>query len=512
MTLRFDLPQANPALHAAAPTALPSRTIPVEYVVKLFTRDGAPTARGSSFWMPLLLALFAGQGLLGFGLAGEYAWAGLCMAAMLCAGPMLWQAGQLEQARTALAYSQLDNSYIGALCEALEWPDPRVKHIAAMLLTQMLPRLKSGDSDLLAKEQRNCLYRRLAQQAARRNPELAIAILRALPVFGAEGALPYVARLANANPFTQSGREVKAAARHVLPGLEQLVAAQREAEEARLAAHAAMAAEEEEELTESEREQRANMAAHVDWQIKEVEEDLRKLRRPGMRFGFLLASWGIIVPYTGVQTYAHLIDGDLPIGLLFGLLTVLGTQLYRLTLFGKHKALAKRLSQMDDVRFIGRLSELLGWPDADVQTLAIAALTRLLRRVKASDKVLHTAAQRANLYRYLTLSHAGQYSDFLISTLKALEQVGDAAAVPYVVELANAQPNTAREQRVCDAAIDCLPYLQQRAKMSESSNILLRASSAGTTGPDDLVRAASPATATDPGQLLRANQGGGNER
>ena len=53
-----------------------------------------------------------------------------------------------------------------------------------------------------------------------------------------------------------------------------------------------------------------------------------------------------------------------------------------------------------------------------------------------------------------------------------------------------------------------IEHLNQRAKINDSSHILLRASSPESLGADSLMRAASPSAATDPEQLLRAQPGG----
>ena len=483
--------------------------VSVERLVALLAYNGRRVGRDAVFALATLFTCLAGLALLDLTLSGTFAWVFLSIMALIASGTVMAQGIQIEQTKTALANSQLDNSHLGALCEALEWPEARVRNIARLLLTQQLPRLKQGDEKLLAIDQRNCLFRRLSLRAARKHPDLAVAILHTMPLIGNESALPYVARLAGASTFTEGEMRIKETALFELPELERRVAVQRAEEAARIAAESTQAAEREELLTQGEREQRAAVTAHVDAQVRAFEEEMRKIRQPGMRIEFLFASWGFIVPYTALQTWVHFADRDWPLGLLFGFLSVAGTQLYRLTLTNKHKAIANRLARMDDVRFIGRLLELLSWPDPDVCAGAMGALTRLLRRVKASDKVLRTPAQRAGLYRNITFANAHTHTDFLIAALKALEQIGDAAAMPYVVQLANAQPSSERERRVCDAAIACLPYLNQRARMTAGSHALLRASSATSTGADSLMRAASPSAATDSEQLLRANSGDG---
>jgi hypothetical protein len=252
----------------------------------------------------------------------------------------------------------------------------------------------------------------------------------------------------------------------------------------------------------------AAMTAHVDAQMREFEAELGKFREPGMRIGFLIASWVTLVPYTLVQMILQFAGGNWPGGLVFAVLTVLTTQLYRLALTARHQRIAHKLSKLDDVRCIGRLAEMLDWPDASTRHLAISALTRLLPRVKASDNVLHTPGQRANLHRMLALTNARNHAEFMESILKALQQIGDASAVPYVEQLAKAQPTSARQRRVCDAARDCLEYVKLRSELTRSSQTLLRASAVSTAGGADLlVRPSNAAGLTDQEQLLRAGSG-----
>ena len=405
--------------------------MPVEYVVTLLTGNGRPVNRGILFSLASFCTIIFTVLPLILAIAGELGWALLSLVAALSMGGVMWQADQLDQVGTALEHAYPARNHFGALCEALEWPDRRVRSIAALILTRALPTLTAAEGDQLTRERRNFLYRCLSPRTARLNPALTIAILRALPVFGAEGALPYVVRLAKSRAFTRSGLQIRREAQCALPALEERVAAQRAAEAARAAAEAEVFAIGEAAIGDSEREQRAAMAARVDTQVKEFEEERRKVRRPDMRFGFLLAAWAI-TPLAAMKAFEYFSNGDWPVGLLFGALVLAATQLHRVTVTDRHKAIAKQLSGMDDVRFIGISSSLLEWPDEDVRSLALGALTPLLHQVKASDKALLTLDQRAGLYRMLTLSHANQHVEFLVAALKALEQIGDAAAIPCV--------------------------------------------------------------------------------
>lgn len=416
--------------------------------------------------------------------------------------------------RAALQNSHLGKEWIGALCEALEWPEKQVQGSAALLLTEFLPRLTEEDAKLLNEEQLTCLYRRLSPLKAAENPELASVILRVLPFVGTEDALSYVERLASLPSITQKGRRLRSGARAVHALLERRVLVQRADKSERQSSNPAVlemsANQEEYECTEQERTELSKVTANLDKELAEFEAELKKLQVPGMRFGFLIATWCVVFPYGAFQTVFQFLNGNWIGGSIFAILTVLSTQFHRLTLMGQHTLLARRLAKIEDVRCIGRLAEVLEWPDSTVQQVAISSLSRLLPQVKASDRVLQTARQRANLHRMLTLPNARRHAGFLVNLLKALEQIGDESAMPYVQQLAKAIPTSTQQRRVCDAARECLPYLELRADLNRNSQTLLRASSAFSVGEDMLVRPASASGATDREQLLRPGSSGGD--
>jgi hypothetical protein len=431
----------------------------------------------------------------------------MCLFALATAYSMRKQATQLRRERTAFRNAHLDNRWLGPVCEALEWPDRHVRSVAELLAVQMLGKVKVGEEVQLSEEQLNCLYQRLTIRAARRNPELARAVLRALPYIGTEPSLGLVERLAARGP-----RSVRTAAASSLALLERRLAHLRRNLSVEMGTRAALSERaatetDAESLTEAQREEQALIAAHVDRQMQEFEADLRSAQRPEMRIGFLVASWVIIVPYFVVSSIILFSERNLLAGTLTTVLALLSTQLYRLTLTDRHKALARKLAKVDDVRSIGRLAEALEWPDPEIRRFAIAGLTRLLRRVKATDKVFQTAGQRANLHRMLTLANARYQPEFLKAILAALEQVGDATAVPYVEQLAKAMPVTRGQREVCEAANLCLDFVKNRAELSRSSQTLLRASAPTVMNADTLLRAASATTTHDSEQLLRADTG-----
>jgi hypothetical protein len=501
----------------APPNALDLREerIDVEAVADLLTDRKAYVRRGLVYWIWTLCSPVFGIALLASLVFMEPAVTYLSTVALMTVRILTRQTNALQQTRAALQNSHLDSRWLGALCEALEWPDRRVRGSAALLLIQFLPRLAEGDGELFNEVQLNCLYRRLTIRAALSDPELALVILRALPYIGTAEALPYVERLATRPALSPNMRRVRNAARASFALLERRAAWQRDrqaASDAAISAECMEGSEFEAGVVnghrEAEHQEMAAIAAHVDMQLQEFEAELRKLQVPGMRLGFLVASWIVIVPFFLWKSFLQYREGSWPGAILCAILALVGTQLHRLTLTRQHQILARRLTKIEDVRSVGRLAEMLEWPDPTIRHGAITALTRLLRQVKATDNVLQTPRQRNNLYRMLNMANARQHSDLLVAILQALQQIGDANAVPNVKNLADAQPVSPSQRRVCDAARDCLPFLETRAKLTLSSQTLLRASSATTTGTDLLVRPASGVNIDDQEQLLRAGHSG----
>jgi hypothetical protein len=182
--------------------------------------------------------------------------------------------------------------------------------------------------------------------------------------------------------------------------------------------------------------------------------------------------------------------------------------MFRLTVRPKHHKIARKLAALDDVHAIGRLVDALEWPDAGIRDTVIAALERLLPRLRASDAALLSAQQRTTLHRMLTMANVQTYEEFLINLLAALEQVGDRSAVPYVQELIATRPLTDGERRVRDAAIECLPFLEQNADQTHNIQTLLRAAAPSAPAPQQLLRPAAQASDVDAVNLLRAADGG----
>ncbi|HZO87572.1 MAG TPA: hypothetical protein VFB38_04475 [Chthonomonadaceae bacterium] len=518
---REDMPiQAQPLIQGQAEAGHcerpPAQTIlapDVESVARILAHSRLRMRRGVVVWLwKLLTPLLVVAPCLSL-VHADWAWSAGSTFLLLTALRIHGLTTSLEQAQAALqASSVMDKRWVGALVEALEWPHKRVQSIARLLLNRLLPQFQEEDVRWLQADQRACLYRQLTPLQAARNPEFVTTILEALARIGDAQAPPSMQRLAEMLAFTAAMRRVRAAARASLALLEERLEAGDIGLPTAPETAASAAGQQSAESSDAEAAQGAaevspevaRASAHVEAQLRALEQEIRR-QQPGMRIGFLIAAWGVIVPCTATKTGLALAQHDWLQGLIWAGLLIAATQLYRLTLTRKHTEIARRLARLDDVQGIGRLAAALEWPDGEIRAIVMHALTRLLPRLKASDAALLSAEQRACLYRMLKMSYARAQADFILAVLKALEQVGDAAAVPYVARLANSVPHSARQRRVREAAIECLPYLQDRAQQSQMRQTLLRASNVSGTAPEVLLRPAAGKAGDVPEQMLRAS-------
>ena len=172
---------------------------------------------------------------------------------------------------------------------------------------------------------------------------------------------------------------------------------------------------------------------------------------------------------------------------------------------------AEEVARVGGVQAVGTLIDLLQVPKAPRQmTPLYAALTDILPRMKASDAGMLTSAQRKTLH--LTLRSESSFSvnpavvfRYRLAVLKALEQIGDASALPLVTRLAKGRARTANQKAIKTAAQDCLPLLTANSGGLEANKTLLRASSPEETGKETLLRPAAFAPDPNPNQLLRAS-------
>lgn len=385
--------------------------------------------------------------------------------------------------RAALLLPELDRTWLGPLVEALVFGSSATRSIARLRLTTVLPAASATPGEApLTDTQRALLFDQLTPLNATTHPDFLAAILHYAAEtgdpFGVEGA----GQLARMTGWTAAQRRVRREARAVLPRLESAVALRG----ARMAEVEARSME----------ERPADLSPEARAWLEEAADEPKK--QPGMRFGFLLAVWAVIVPYGLYETIAGIQRYDWIAALAAGLLTALATQAHRLTLTPQQTRVAARLASVNDVQAVGLLVEMSFWPDDRIKSMALSALTRLLPRMRSTDTHLLSTSQRALLYQSLRLSNARKHAEFLEALLKALEQVGDTDALPFVKTLADSEPATLRQGSVIKAARECLPYLENCARQNRDSQILLRATASDAR--ESLLRPA--AQSASPAELL----------
>ena len=161
---------------------------------------------------------------------------------------------------------------------------------------------------------------------------------------------------------------------------------------------------------------------------------------------------------------------------------------------------------------VGTLIELLSVPQKPRKINPLhLALIKLLPQIKASDAALLTAKQRKMLYSILKDGLGGYISpalllDFRLAILKALEQIGDADAIPIVEQLASGRTRTPSQKALQTAANECLPLLRAHLGNVEANKTLLRASSLAQTDDALLLRPTEFAPAAAPNTLLRPSE------
>lgn len=167
---------------------------------------------------------------------------------------------------------------------------------------------------------------------------------------------------------------------------------------------------------------------------------------------------------------------------------------------GVRRNAARTLGEAGDPRAVGVLAIAQRDGDALVRRGAEEALLKLLPRVRAGDAAYITEKPMQAL---LSLLETGN-DPLRIALLRALEQIGDERAIPYVNSLIVFGSPPVRRQ-----AEQCQPYLEERARRARESATLLRASSAAAviTDPNHLLRPSYPSAPQTPKEhLLRPVQ------
>jgi hypothetical protein len=466
----------------------------VNGILRVLAERELPSGRGGIFVWLWTLAVPMLWVAVSLGLvSGEWEWFLGLLLALLTGRTVSRLSLENCHRRAALLLPELDGAWIGPLVETLAFANPTVRSIARLRLTTVLPTIEASEETVLTDAQRALLFDQLTPRQAASQSDLVEAILRFASATGDEFALDGALRLASARAFTGGQRRVRRAARQSLLRLEQAAA-----EKART-----LKGEEQQDTQAARDDIREDLSPEARALLEQAEDDSKS--QPGMRFGFLLAVWGVVLPYCVIESIAGFAHGNWLAGFCFGAGTALVSQAYRFALTPHQTRVAAHMASLDDVEAVGPLAEMLYWPDDRIKVMAAAALTRLLPRMNASDTQLLSTTQRALLYQTLRLPNAQKQAEFLVALLHALEQVGDINAIPLVRSLAEAQPASLRQKRVIDAARSCLPALEGCAQQNQDSQVLLRATT--SESEESLLRPAASRSDASVELLVRAAQG-----
>lgn len=249
-----------------------------------------------------------------------------------------------------------------------------------------------------------------------------------------------------------------------------------------------------------------------------VHDWLAKIQRKAHRDKMLF--WGffaflqmfLFVPIALSNTLATVRNGHFnPVWIAMLCLPPLGMVALALRFaFKKPNWNAEEMTRVGGVQAVGTLLELLGTPKRPKQLKPLfVALIHLLPQMKASDARLLTAGQRKLLYALLKnglniYAKPELLLTYRLAILKALEQIGDADALPIVEHLANGKANTAPQKVLKAAAVECLPLLRANYSDVEATKTLLRASSPENAAPETLLRSVEFTLDANPQQLLHA--------
>jgi len=173
--------------------------------------------------------------------------------------------------------------------------------------------------------------------------------------------------------------------------------------------------------------------------------------------------------------------------------------------------------RQDDVQTVGLLVDSLRMNYWDISQIVMDALIELLPRLQSEDAYLLNAEQRALLASKLNTAPKRSVKDmrasaqetysrlisFRVAILQAFAHVGDSSALPAVEKLARQEAKTVEQQRIQEAAQECLQGLRLRAQQERDPKTLLRATASNNAETETLLRASTSAPAPPPEQLLR---------
>lgn len=216
----------------------------------------------------------------------------------------------------------------------------------------------------------------------------------------------------------------------------------------------------------------------------------------------------ILMSIFGVGLVINFVTFNPTLLIVFILLATLGYPLLRRWVY--HRAMlhaAQQLANSSEVKTIPLLLEILDSAEIEIQSILFQTLERILPKVRASDAQIfskHHLETLANLLRPDKNAVFAGYS-LELAIIKSLEQIGNSTVLPIISKLAQGE-GIGLDYRIQKAAIDCLPYLEQRIGLEKESQTLLRASSATEITSDQLLRAASYNEPTPSEQLLRPSE------
>jgi hypothetical protein len=191
---------------------------------------------------------------------------------------------------------------------------------------------------------------------------------------------------------------------------------------------------------------------------------------------------------------------------LFNLFSLFGV-------FGAAAAVSKALRDatghlvaFNDPRVAGPLAEGLWLGDRDFALVCSRRLIEVLPLLRPEHAAYQSEEQKQSIVRILKgpFPLETENEKLVISTLKAMEQIGDATAMPLIQRLCTLPKDEyprfeARLERIRSAARECLPFVEQRIEADRARQTLLRPAEAGS---DELLRPAGSAV-SNPEELLR---------
>ncbi len=177
----------------------------------------------------------------------------------------------------------------------------------------------------------------------------------------------------------------------------------------------------------------------------------------------------------------------------------------------KQRSITDTLIASSDVRAVDQLMAGLGTADKATRDLMVAALIKLLPRLRECDNLWLSGATHRGLVWSMGWAHSGLmrkyygklWADFVISDIKALASVGDGRALGPLEALASGIATTDDAKRIQHAAIECLEPLRKRVERDRGGQHLLRPSAQPDSQVDLLLVPATEIPVADARELPR---------